>query len=339
MAYKDPEEGRARDRERFRRRTAERIAQDLCPRCGKAPPAPERKVCGSCAGKRNRAGRARDARLRAAGKPRRNPERARAYERGRSRRRAAECVARGLCAKCGKTPPVPDRTLCAPCAGKRRAAERARYAKARAAGKLYGGRDPKERRRNARGRTRRRYDARREAGLCTRCGLRPPVEGGTACEPCRDTRRAGERARWAARRAAGLCGTCGETTFDGASRCERCAALEARRHRRKNAASRKRYARRRARRLCTDCGQPSQGAARCPPCAQALHRLRPAVPGRGSVSAVRAPLPCALGRVSRPAAVPAELPGHRDRDGRGPRDVREPGRGGGLPGVRAALPR
>ena len=108
------------------------------------------------AGKRNRAGRARDARLRAAGKPRRNPERARAYERDRSRRRAAECVARGLCAKCGKEPPVPDRTLCAPCAGKRRAAERARYAKARAAGRLYGGRDPKERRRNARGRTRRR---------------------------------------------------------------------------------------------------------------------------------------------------------------------------------------
>ena len=165
---------------------------------------------------------------------------------------------------------MPDRSLCAPCAGNRRAAERARYAKARAAGKLYGGRDPKERRRNARGRTRRRYDTRREAGLCTRCGLRPPVEGGTACEPCRDARRAGERARWAARRAAGLCGTCGETTFDGASRCERCAALQADRPSR-NATSRKRYARRRARRLCTDCGAPSQGAARCPPCAHRSH--------------------------------------------------------------------
>ena len=270
MAYRDPEEGRARDRERFRRRTAERIARGLCPRCGKAPPAPERKVCGSCAGKRNRAGRARDARLRAAGKPRRNKERARACERDRSRRRAAECVARGLCAKCGKEPPVPDRTLCAPCAGKRRAAERARYAKARAAGRLYGGRDPKERQRNARGKTRRRYDARREAGLCTRCGLRPPAEGGTACEPCCDQRRAGERARWAARRAAGLCGTCGEPAPGGASRCARCAALQADRPSR-NAASRKRYARRRARRLCTDCGQPSQGAARCQPCAHRSH--------------------------------------------------------------------
>ena len=111
---------------------------------------------------------------------------------------------------------------------------------------------------------------RRAAGLCTRCGLRPPVEGGTACEPCRDQRRAGERARWAARRAAGLCGTCGEPVPGGASRCARCAALQADRPSR-NANSRKRYARRRARRLCTDCGQPSQGATRCPPCAHRSH--------------------------------------------------------------------
>ena len=51
MAYKDPAEGRARDRERFRRRTAERIAQGLCPNCGKAPPEPERRLCAPCAGK------------------------------------------------------------------------------------------------------------------------------------------------------------------------------------------------------------------------------------------------------------------------------------------------
>ena len=92
MAYRDPEEGRARDRERLRRRTAERIARGLCPRCGEAPPAPERKVCEPCAGKRNRAERTRDARLRAAGKPRWNPERARAYERDRSRRHASRPV-------------------------------------------------------------------------------------------------------------------------------------------------------------------------------------------------------------------------------------------------------
>ena len=266
MAYKDPEEGRARDRERFRRRTAERIAQGLCPKCGKEPPEPERRLCAPCAGKRREAERVRDAKRRAAGKPRhRNPE----TERTRERQRTAERIAQGLCANCGKEPPAPDRTLCRRCAGKRRAAERARYAKATAAGELYGGRDPKERRRNARGTTGRLYEARREAGLCTRCGLRPPVEGGTACEPCREARRAGERERYAARRMDGLCGRCGEEpTFDGASRCGPCAAIEAGRSPHENAASRKRYARRRARRLCTDCGAPSQGAARCEPCAR-----------------------------------------------------------------------
>ena len=269
MAYKDPEEGRARDRERFRQRTAERIAQSLCPKCGKEPPEPERRLCALCTGKRREAERVRDAKRRAAGKPRhRNPE----TERARERRRTAERIAQGLCANCRKEPPAPDRTLCRRCAENRRAAERARYAKAKAAGRLYGGRDPKERRRNARGTARRLYEARREAGLCTRCGLRPPVEGGTACEPCRDARRTGERRQWAARRMDGLCGRCGEEpTFDGASRCGRCAAIEAGRSPRKNAASRKRYARRRARGLCTDCGAPSQGAARCEPCARRSH--------------------------------------------------------------------
>ena len=36
----------------------------------------------------------------------------------------------------------------------------------------------------------------------------------------------------------------------------------------KNARSRKLYAERRARGLCTSCGAPSQGASRCPPCAE-----------------------------------------------------------------------
>ena len=37
---------------------------------------------------------------------------------------------------------------------------------------------------------------------------------------------------------------------------------------RKNGAARRRYAERRARGQCTDCGHPSQGAARCAPCAK-----------------------------------------------------------------------
>ena len=55
MAYKDPEVRLQRDRERFRKRTAERVAQGLCPRCGDRAPAPERSVCDPCAEKRNKA--------------------------------------------------------------------------------------------------------------------------------------------------------------------------------------------------------------------------------------------------------------------------------------------
>ena len=73
MAYRDPEVGKARDRERFHKRVSERIAQGLCPRCGEQPPATGLSLCEPCNEKRNRASRARDARLRAAGQPRRDP--------------------------------------------------------------------------------------------------------------------------------------------------------------------------------------------------------------------------------------------------------------------------
>ena len=42
MAYRDIEVRRQRDRERFRKRTAERISQGLCPRCGDRAPAASR---------------------------------------------------------------------------------------------------------------------------------------------------------------------------------------------------------------------------------------------------------------------------------------------------------
>ena len=255
MAYKDPEQGRARDRERFRRRAESRRARGLCPRCGERPPEPGRSLCEPCAEKQREASRARDAKLRAAGKPRRDPERARVYERERHRRQTAERIARGLCPKCGKLPPASGHSLCELCGEKRRAAERARYAEARARGELYGGRDPDRRRRLAREKGGRR---------------RPPVQGGTACEPCRDAQRAAEREQYAARRAAGLCVGCGEPAFDGEARCGPCAMRKASRTspERKNAAARRRYARRRAKGKCTDCGQSAQGAARCEPCAR-----------------------------------------------------------------------
>ena len=230
MPYRDPRIGFARGRVRFQRRTAERLARGLCPKCGQAPPEPDRSLCAACNQKRRIADRARTAKRRAAGRARyKDPEKARAYERERYRRSAAERLARGLCPKCGREPLAPERRLCVPCGKKRRESERARYAAATAAGEIYGGRDANRCRRIARERSKRRLHA---------------------------------------RRAARLCGRCGQGTFDGDWLCVRCAARDDRRSPRKNAAARERYARRRAKWLCTGCGEPSQGSSRCERCAR-----------------------------------------------------------------------
>ena len=270
MAYKDPEVGKSRDRERFQNRVAERRAAGLCPRCGQTEPAPGRAVCEPCAEKRRLAERARNARLRAAGIPRRDPAKARAAERRRYRRQTAERRARGVCTRCGRNPAVPDRSVCEACLTKRREADRKRYAAGKAAGKLYGGKPVAAKRKRARVASRRRRRVRRDANLCARCGRRAPVEGGATCGPCREARQAGERELYAARRAAGLCTRCGGRTTDRTAACAPCAALEAERGRpeRRNAAARRRYWERRARRQCTDCGQPAHGASRCEACAK-----------------------------------------------------------------------
>ncbi len=222
--------------------------------------------------------------------PHKDPGKARAYERERHRKRTAERLVRGLCPKCGKTPPAPGRKVCESCGEKQRASERARYARGKAEGKRYGGRKPESRRRAARERIKLRRRRRREEGLCTRCGDHPPAGGGVACEPCREARRAAERELYAERRARGLCGRCGGSA-SGASLCGPCAALEDGRDReKKNAARRGRYARLRALGLCTDCGgQSSGGAARCEPCARhsyvssGEHRGMPLYPPRYTV--------------------------------------------------------
>ncbi len=270
MAYADPEVRKQLDRERFRRRTEERIAAGLCPRCGVQPPAPERTVCDGCAKKRNAASRARDGRLRAEGKPRREPARARSYERERSRRERAARHAEGVCTRCGKLPAAEGRSSCEPCLEKRRAADRAKYAAGKAAGKLYGGADPAAKRRAGRAKSKRRQKERMEAGLCIRCGKHPPAEAGTTCAPCREKRQAAERQQYAERRATGRCTRCGGPVHDGLSRCAPCAAIEeaTKCPERKNARSRRLYRERRAAGLCTACGAPSQGAARCAPCAK-----------------------------------------------------------------------
>ena len=224
------------------RRTAERAARGLCPKCGKQPPATGRTLCEACNEKRNRASRARDARLRAAGMTRRDPERARAYERERSRRETGQRRAAGLCLHCGKAPALEGRTTCEPCGEQRRARERTRYAKAKAEGKLYGGRKVETRRRIGRERSRKRDEVRSAAGLCMSCGKRPPADGGATCESCREAKRAAERALYASRRAAGWCGSCGGPTTDGGSRCAPCAVAETARYPSKNAARREQYA-------------------------------------------------------------------------------------------------
>ena len=60
MTSEDIEARRARDLERYHRRTAERRAKGLCLKCGKRPPAPHRSQCEPCAEKRRPADR-RDA--------------------------------------------------------------------------------------------------------------------------------------------------------------------------------------------------------------------------------------------------------------------------------------
>ena len=191
------EKRRTADLARHHRQSAERAARSLCPRCGKRPPAPGRSMCEACNEKRNRASRARDARLRAAGIPRRDPERTRAYERGRSRRAAGQRRAAGLCLHCGKAPALEGRTTCGPCAEARRARERALYA------------------------------SRRAAGLCGSCGG-PTIDGGSRCAPCAvaetaryPSRNAARREQYARRRAERRCTDCGEPSH-GAARCEPC---------------------------------------------------------------------------------------------------------------------
>ena len=267
MAYADPEVGRSRDHARYHRRIAERRAASFCRKCGRCPPTPERSVCEPCAEKQRAAGRARDARLRAVGKPRRDPGRAREYERERSRRQAEARREAGMCVRCGVAPAAGGRSSCEPCLAKKREADRIRYRKAKDARLKYGGKSVAVKRRAARIASKQRQKARRDSGVCTGCGRRPPVEGGATCEPCRIARRETERELYAAWRSAGLCVKCSRPTNDGGLRCAPCSVLESegRFAERKNEAARRRYWSRRMAGRCTDCNAPSQGAARCDP--------------------------------------------------------------------------
>ena len=271
MAYRDIEKRRRNDLARFHRRNEARRAEGLCLKCGKTEPAPERTLCEPCAEKRRAADRARSARLRAEGKPRRDPDNAKRYERERSRRLHAERKAAGIYTKCGKAPARPERTTCEPCAEQHRARDRARHARAKAEGIPYGGRDPEARRRTGRKRSRRRSEARRAAGVCVNCAT--PAPGGKAyCDPCARTRsrrrnleakREADRRRYAERRARGDCTSCGKPAH-GAAECQACCD-----------AARARYDARRAAGVCVKCQTPTYGGmAYCAFCAVAKAERR-----------------------------------------------------------------
>ena len=95
--------------------------------------------------------------------PYKDPGKAREHGRERYRRLTKERLASGMCPKCGRESLPPGRSLCHSCGEKKRKAERARYARAKAEGRLYGGRDPKTRRRIGRERSRKRLRAHRYA--------------------------------------------------------------------------------------------------------------------------------------------------------------------------------
>ena len=161
MPISDPDARKASDRARFRRRTEQRKAQGLCPRCGVRPPASGRSLCDSCTEKRRASERARDARRRAAGIQRRRNV---AAERARDRQRTAERIARGVCTKCGACRPEAGHRLCEACSEKRREHDRTRYAEARDRGELYGGKDPEVKRKAGRTASARRRRNRIAAG-------------------------------------------------------------------------------------------------------------------------------------------------------------------------------
>ena len=104
MPHKDSDKARAYERKRQRRRNTERLAQGLCPRCGKTPSAPGRSVCAPCGERRRESERARYARGKAAGEPYggRKPESRRRSARERNKSTGAD-DARRACARVAET--------------------------------------------------------------------------------------------------------------------------------------------------------------------------------------------------------------------------------------------
>ena len=104
----------ARDRAKWRRKSAARKAKNLCVRCGKGPPRPGRTECADCACKA--------------------AERARGGDADRVRARYWARIEAGTCVQCGAVPPLEGLRLCAGCRDKINARTRALRAGRKAKG-------------------------------------------------------------------------------------------------------------------------------------------------------------------------------------------------------------
>ena len=267
MAYADPQRRRAFDRQRSRRRTAERQAQGLCPRCGRQPPAPGRALCDPCAEKRRivRTGHAprNAARPGSGGYGTPSPGRPSTSAHGTG---PPNAWPKGLCGTSAAGIPTSRTGNSAPTAASASGdviasgtSRPGRPGSCMGASRWLQSADthadvPKQRQRTWRAK-----------GLCIRCGRGRPADGRIELRcNCLEARRIANRQTYAARRAAGLCTKCGTPAFEGALFCGPCSVIEAGRQPRKNETHRARYAERRARWVCTRCGRnPSFGASRC----------------------------------------------------------------------------
>jgi hypothetical protein len=109
------------------------------------------------------------------------------------------------------------------------------------------------------------YERRKAAGLCTRCGARPATPEGQRCSPCREYQRA-YAARWCALQSTrGLCTSCRiRPASSGHRTCNVCRTY-AREHSRGRDAGRRVLWRTRG--LCTLCGNPATpGYRTCDAC-------------------------------------------------------------------------
>lgn len=66
------------------------------------------------------------------------------------------------------------------------------------------------------------YWKRREEGMCTRCGMIPPAEGRSRCDPCAEDDRTYSAIRYWRLRSQGKCKACGKQS-GAAVHCENCA--------------------------------------------------------------------------------------------------------------------